>query len=188
MKHLILSAICVAALSACTSQPKTFGPAYGTDFGFRNTQLEQDRFRISYTSRDAYESRDFALLRAAQIATNEGYTHFKVVDASFYDNGPNLIGSQIGVGLGGGRHNRSHIGVGVADVERAIEGRKVTETIEVLLLSNPTTRDPDTFSAQSIMRNIVPPQPYPANPQPAQPQTTQPQATQPQATQPQVTP
>ena len=159
MKTKILSMLCVSFLAACSSSPKTFGPAYGTDFGFRNTQIEQDRFRISYTSRNEYESRDFALLRAAQIATNEGYTHFKILNGALYDNGPNRIASQVGVGLGGGSYNHSHIGVGVQDVQRAIEGRKVTETIEIRLLSNPPTKDQNTYLAESIIRNIVPPQP-----------------------------
>ena len=78
MKNILLSAVMIIGLSACASTQQGFGPAYGSDFGYRNTKLQQDRFRISYTSRDLYESRDFALLRAAQIADIEGYSHFKI--------------------------------------------------------------------------------------------------------------
>jgi opacity protein-like surface antigen len=155
MKKLLISAACLAMLTACSSAPRGFGPAYGGDFGYHNTQIEQDRFRVSYTSRNDYESRDFALLRAAQIAQNEGFTHFQIVGGDAYSNGPNLIGA--GVGLGGGRHHNSHIDVGVSDVVRAVEGYKVTETIEVILLSNPPSKDPSIFAAESIIRNIVPP-------------------------------
>jgi len=164
MKHPALTA-CVAltvcvALSACASNgtpSSDFGPAYGSDFGYRNTQIQNDRFRISYTSRDPYQSRDFALLRAAQIAENEGYSHFKILHGDFYDNGPNPIGAGLGVGLGGWGGGHSNVGIGVQNIERTLEGRKVTETIEVILLSSaPTPPDRSVYDAQSLIRNIVP--------------------------------
>ena len=155
MKHILFSAVACFCLMGCASTGGSYGPAYGTDLGYRNTQLQHDRFRVSYTSRDAYESRDFALLRAAQIADNEGYSHFKVIQGDIYDNGPNPIAANIGIGLGGG-FNRSRVNVGVHDVERTIEGRKITETIEVVLLASAPANDPNVFSAQSILKNIVP--------------------------------
>jgi len=161
MKNLLLSAVLITGLGACTSTPKGFGPAYGSDFGYRNTKLQADRFRVSYTSRDAFESRDFALLRAAQIAKNEGYSHFKIIDGGTSDNGPNaLIGSRVGVGLGGyrgRRHTNTHVDVGVHDVVRAIEGSKVTETIEVIMLSAGSKGDPSIFDAQGVINSIQPP-------------------------------
>lgn len=157
MKNYILSSVAILVLAGCSSAPKGFGPAYNSDFGYRNTQIQNDRFRVSYTSRDAYKSRDFALLRAAQIAENEGYSHFKIINGETYDNGPNAIATHLGIGLGGGRYNRSGINVGVHDVARTLEGQKVTETIEVILLSSAPTNDPNVFSAQSIIKNIVPP-------------------------------
>lgn len=155
LPHII---ICTALLVGCASKSPggQFGPAYGSDFGYRNTQIQKDHFRISYTSRDAYQSRDFALLRAAQIATNEGYSHFKIIGGDYYDNGPNPISSRIGVGLGGGPYNRSHVDIGIRDVERAVQGHKATETIEVRLLSGASSNDPNVYDAQSIIRNIVP--------------------------------
>ena len=157
MKHILFSAAASFCLIGCSSTGGSYGPAYGTDLGYRNTKLQQDRFRISYTSRDAYESRDFALLRAAQIADSEGYSHFKVIQGDIYDNGPNPIAANVGVALGGGGgFNRSRVNVGVHDVERTIEGRKITETIEVVLLASAPANDPSVFSAQSILKNIVP--------------------------------
>jgi len=161
MPKLLILAMLATSVAACSSAPKTFAPAYGSDFGYRNTQLAQDRFRISYTSRDVYESRDFALLRAAQITSNEGYSHFKVINGEVYSNGPNRLGSQIGIGVGSGGFGRTrvngHLGLAVNDVVRAVEGSKVTETIEVILLSSAPQNDPSVFAADSIIRNIIPP-------------------------------
>ena len=158
MKRYILSTAATLLLAGCSSSPKAFGPAYNSDFGYRNTQIQNDRFRVSYTSRDLHKSRDFALLRAAQITQNEGYSHFQIINGETYDNGPNAIGTHLGIGLGGGRYNRSGINLGVHDVARTLEGQKVTETIEVILLSSAPANDPNVFSAQSIIKNIVPPQ------------------------------
>ena len=161
MKNILLSAVMIIGLSACASTQQGFGPAYGSDFGYRNTKLQQDRFRISYTSRDLYESRDFALLRAAQIADIEGYSHFKIINGGTFDNGPNaLIGSRVGVGVGGfgGRtRTNTHVDIGVHDVVRAVEGSKVTETIEILLLSSGNKSDPNIFDAQGVLKSIKPP-------------------------------
>jgi len=169
MKRHICSAAAVLLLAGCSSSPKPFGPAYSSDFGYRNTQIQNDRFRISYTSRNAYEARDFALLRAAQITEIEGYSHFKIVSGDYYDNGPNIIGSHIGIGLGGGRHNGSHVDIGVRDVTRALEGQKATETIEIVLLSAAPANDLNVFSAESVIKHIVPygaaPKPWPSKTQ-----------------------
>ena len=156
MKHILFSAAACLLFAGCASTGGSYGPAYGSDLGYRNTKLQHDRFHVSYTSRDAYESKDFALLRAAQIADNEGYSHFKIVQGDIYDNGPNRIGANIGLGLGGGRYNRSNVNVGVNDIARTVEGRKITETIEVILLASAAPNDPKVFSAQSVMKNIVP--------------------------------
>lgn len=157
MKNLLLSILMITGLAACASSPKGYGPAYGSDFGYRNTKLQSDRFRVSYTSRNSYESRDMALLRAAEITDAEGYSHFKIIRGDSFDNGPNaLIGSNIGIG-GGNGYNYSHLNVGVQDVVRAVEGSKVTETIEIVLLSSGSKSDPNIFDAQGVLKSIRPP-------------------------------
>lgn len=158
MKHLIFIAAAGFVLSACaTSSPQGYGPAYGSDFGYKNTKIQNDRFRISYTSRDAYESRDLALLRAAEIAEIEGYSHFKIIGGDRYDNGPNaLIGSRVGIGRGYG-HTNTHIDVGVSDVVRMVEGSKVTETIEIMLLNSGSKSDPTLYETQGVLKSIRPP-------------------------------
>ncbi len=161
MKKILIFSLLFVGLAACATASQGFGPANGSDFGYRSTKLQQDRFRISYTSRDVYESRDFALLRAAQIAEIEGYSHFKVIDGGTYGNGSNNINSQIGFGIGSGRGRRTrtntHVNLSVNDVVRAFEGNKVTETIEVILINNAKKGNPSVFEAQGVLKSIVPP-------------------------------
>jgi len=158
MKSILLSAAIITTLAACATKEKGYGPAYGTEFGFKNTKIQHDRFRVSYTSRDGYEARDFALLRAAQIAEIEGYSHFKIIDGQSYDNGPGpLVGGNIGIGTGVGGKVRGYADVGVEDVARAIEGSKATETIEIILLSHGDKNDLSVYDVQSVIKSIQPP-------------------------------
>ena len=142
MKHLILTAGATLALTACATGPSAYGPASGSSLGFQNTQIEKDRFRISYTGRSEAEARDYALLRAVEIALNEGYSHFKVLGGHTSSNGgTSPVSSRIGIGIGsgygwgrrGGTRTNVNLGIGIHDVARALEGSKVTESIEVIL-------------------------------------------------------
>lgn len=166
MKHLILTAGVTLALTACATGPSAYGPATSSNsLGFQNTQIEKDRFRIAYTGRTEAEARDFALLRAAEIALNEGYSHFKVLGGNTSGNGgASPVSSRIGIGVGsggygwgrrGGSRTNVNVGIGIHDVARALEGSKVTESIEVILKRSGSD-DPSVYNAKSVSESIRP--------------------------------
>ena len=161
MKRLILTATAALALAACATGPSAYGPSDGRSMGFENTQIEKDRFRIAYTGRTEGEARDFVLLRAAEIAIAEGYTHFKVLGGNMSGNGGGApVSSRVGVGIGSGGYGRGartnvNLGLGVYDVARAMEGSKVTESIEVKL-KNGGSSDPAVYDAKSVQNSIRP--------------------------------
>ena len=151
-------------LAACASGPSAYGPVDADSrIGFRNTQLEQDRFRVSFTGREAMEAQDYALLRAAEITLDEGYSHFKILDGYMTDNNGRRspFSSSIGVGVGSGgyhrRGTRTHLGVGIGvdDVVRAVEGDQFTSTIEVRLLHS-GAQDPNIYDAASVAGSVKP--------------------------------
>ena len=87
MRKLLLSTFCILSLSACATGPSAYGPAQSASGeGFSNTQIEKDRFRVTYTGRSAEEAQDFALLRASEIALAEGYSHFRIIGGTLRDN------------------------------------------------------------------------------------------------------
>lgn len=165
MKHLLISAGAALALTACATGPSAYGPSNGSSMGFENTQIEKDRFRISYTGRTESEARDYVLLRAAEIALNEGYSHFRVLGGNTSSNGGSSpVSSRIGIGIGSGGYGwgrRSgtrtnvNVGIGIHDVARALEGSKVTESIEVVLKRSGSD-DPSVYNAQSVSESIRP--------------------------------
>ena len=163
MKYFFLTAVAALSLTACATGPSVYGPANGNSLGFQNTQIERDRFRISYTGRSEAEARDYALLRAAEIALNEGYSHFKVLGGNTSSNGgASPVSSRIGIGIGSGgygygRGSRTNVnfGIGVHDVARAFGGSKVTESIEVVLKRSGSD-DPSVYNAKSVSESIRP--------------------------------
>lgn len=165
MKYFILTAAAAFTLTACATGPTAYGPSDGRSLGFENSQIEKDRFHISYTGRSEAEARDFALLRAAEIADAEGYSHFKVLGGNVSSNGGGSpISSRIGIGIGSGgfgygrRRTRTNVnlGIGIHDVARALEGSKVTESIEVILKRSAGADDPSIYDAKSVLESIRP--------------------------------
>ncbi|MEX2126039.1 MAG: hypothetical protein WD795_19265 [Woeseia sp.] len=80
----IVFAVAVAAgLGACASTPK-YAPADDVDgYGHYSTQLSENRYRVVYNgsrSTSLNTTRDYAMLRAAELTMREGYDWFRIVD------------------------------------------------------------------------------------------------------------
>ena len=83
MKKLIVPIIVLVALTGCaTSYQKQ-----GFTGGFSETQLGENIFQITFKG-NAYTSRerasDFTLLRSAELALENGYKYFVIVDSEKY--------------------------------------------------------------------------------------------------------
>lgn len=163
MKQVLLSTFAALSLVACASGPSAYGPAaIGNGLGFEATKIENDRFRVNYTGRSSAEAQDYALLRAAEIALAEGYSHFRILTGDISADQPRRSGvsTNVGVGIGSGRgYRRSGTSVGVGinlnDLGRTFGGQKVTNSIEIKLM-NEGSDDPNVFEAASVAENIRP--------------------------------
>jgi hypothetical protein len=159
-RRLFLTFACFA-LIGCASGPSAYGPAQSYDApGFRTTKIQSDRFRVSYTASNPQEAQDFALLRAAQVTLDAGYSYFEIMGSHMSGNGPSSgLSSSVGVGFGGGGYRRGGtsvgVGLGVNDVLRVIEGDRVTNSIEITLLSSKSA-GANVYEAQSIVDSIRP--------------------------------
>lgn len=168
MKKLL--AICIAplVLSACATGPSSYGPVTEqSSLGFKSMQIEDARFRVSYTGRSSEEAQDYALLRAAEIALDQGFSHFKIVNGHMEDNGAarSPVSSSIGIGFGSGRrgyygrrggsHTNVGVGINVNDLARALQGDRITSSIEILL-RNEGGDEPNVYNAESVAGSIKP--------------------------------
>lgn len=160
MKNLILTTVAALSLAACATGPSAYGPAAKSDsLGFQNTKIESDRFRVNYTGRSAEEAQDYALLRAAEIALAEGYTHFRVLGGETYTGQrPSSTSTSVGVSSGRGYYGSgTSVGVGLSlnALGSAFSGKKITNSIEIKLM-NSASDLPNVYDATQVQANIQP--------------------------------
>lgn len=135
MRNLITAASLMLAagmLAACaTAVGTSYVPADKQGYGYAATRIEGDRFRVSFAGDGATPAsvvEDYALLRAAEIAVENGFDWFRVIGRSLDEREKGGIG--IGAGVGGGGRN---VGVGVGgNIGKVGARRFYTATMEVL--------------------------------------------------------
>ena len=102
MKAWLSLVLCVA-LAACasTSPYKRAGSSTGT--GYSERQISENRWRVIFRMRNdnLAAAQDFALLRAAELAVQNGYDWFEVVDRNSDADEHNRGGFSAGFGLSG---------------------------------------------------------------------------------------
>ena len=137
MNRLTLSMIAAAglAVSACASLAP-YGPQAGQNGqGYVEQRIESNRYRVTYNGvGDPGPVADYALLRAAELTTAQGYDWFEVTQR-WIDGRPDSAGGfrpNVNVGYGssryGGRYGSyrsSGVGVGVG---RNFSGPSPTST------------------------------------------------------------
>lgn len=124
------------ALVACaTAVGTSYAPADSKGYGYTETKIEADRYRISFAGDGATPPSvvdDYALLRAAELAVENGYDWFRIVGRSMNESEKGGVG--IGAGLGGGSYGgRSGGSVGVSGNLGTVGAKKFyTTNLEVL--------------------------------------------------------
>ncbi|CAN5337046.1 hypothetical protein BH10PSE2_BH10PSE2_18490 [soil metagenome] len=152
------------ALSACATLAP-YGPQGGPNGqGFSEQRIESDRYRVTYRGVGAPEPvADRALLRAAQLTTEQGYDWFEVTQR-YVDGRPDSAGGMrpsVSIGGGtshyGGRYggfSSSGVGVGVG---LNFSGPSATSTLlEIRLGRGPKPEDREAYDARDVQRNLRP--------------------------------
>ncbi len=160
MKRLTLSLIIAAGLtaSACASL-SPYGPqASPNGQGYAEQRIESNRFRVTYSGVGAPGPvADYALLRAAELTTAEGYDWFEVTQR-WTDGRPDSAGGlrpSASVGYGssryGGRYgNYRSSGVGVG-VGLNFSGPSATSTsLEVVMGNGQRPDRPTAYDARGV--------------------------------------
>jgi hypothetical protein len=78
---LLMTTLSIILLTACASQGP-YRPASGSGFGYKETALSDNHYRIHFKLRgeDANKGKDLALLRAAEVTLFQGYDWFEIVE------------------------------------------------------------------------------------------------------------
>ena len=166
MKRFSMLAVAASALAltACASLAP-YGPSMGPNGqGFSEQRIESDRYRVTYRGVGAPGPvADRALLRAAQLTTDQGYDWFEVTQR-YIDGRPDSAGGvrpSLSVGGGSSRYNGryggfSSSGVGVG-VGLNFSGPSPTQTVlEIRLGRGQRPERAEAYDARDVLRNLRP--------------------------------
>ena len=70
-------------LGACASSPKYVAADSADDYGHYSRQISENRYRVNFNGErraNLQDTRDYALLRAAELTLAEGYDWFQIID------------------------------------------------------------------------------------------------------------
>lgn len=155
MKTLISISALVLVAACATHTP--YGPAKSSGAaGYETQKIETDRYRVSYTDRDAGRSHDMALLRAAEITLLDGRDWFEIT-GGYTDQDGAPSGSRTSVSVGGSTGSRGHsnVGVGVGfGIPVGSSGGNVTTVIDIVTGDNPKPDRPSVYDAMSVDINL----------------------------------
>jgi hypothetical protein len=162
MKKTIIVLAASALFAGCATGPTSYGPATSGGLGFGSQKIENDRYQVSFTGKNADEARTLVLLRAAELTLANGYDHFKVIgsDTRSDSRGGSPISSSVGVGIGSGGHRGTRtnvgLGIGISDLAQAFGSDRVTANMEIITRNGSASNDPSIYNAQSIVDSIRP--------------------------------
>jgi len=158
MLRLSLLTASIVLLGACATGPTTYAPIGDGKTGFYEQAIESDRFRVTFVGKNETEARDLAILRAAEIARGEGYSHFEVLQGVTEADGRQGGGTNVGVGIGSGGgyygRRRTNVGVGIGFDLGSLGGQRVSHSIEVKLRRGNTGESRNIFAADSVLENV----------------------------------
>lgn len=104
MRSIQIVAILLAALlTACATQTKYMPAEKRGAYGYTDTQLTENRYRITFTGNSLTPKetvQDFMLLRAAEVTLENGYDWFKPVTRETERKSRDGGSSSVGVGVG----------------------------------------------------------------------------------------
>lgn len=151
------------ALSACASLGPYGAQASPGGQGYAEQRIESNRFRVTYNGVGAPGPvADYALLRAAELTTSQGYDWFEVTQR-WIDGRPDSAGGfqpNVGVGVGGssynggryGNYSTSGVGVGVG---LNFTGPSATSTTLEVLMGNGRKPDrPEAYDAREVQSSL----------------------------------
>jgi len=155
---LVLTGLSALALTACASLAPYGAQRAPRGQGYSEQRIESNRYRVTYNGVGAPGAvADYALARAADLATEQGYDWFEVTQ-SWTDGRPGGAGGvRPSVSIGGssgryGGYSASGVGVGLG---LNFSGPSPTSTsLEVVLGRGAKPDRPNAYDARQVQSSI----------------------------------
>ena len=159
IRTLIFAAAC-AGLAACASTP-SYAPATSpTSAGYSETQIENNRYFVTYRASGAADVRlleDYALLRAADLTLQNGREWFWVDRRTLDEQNAQRSGPSFGVGIGGGSwggRSGGSVGVGMSFPLGGGVQRANSTTLEIRMGEGPKPDASNAYDARAVSQNL----------------------------------
>lgn len=160
MRLLIIAASFLSLAACATAVGTAYAPADAKGYGYTETRIEQDRYRITFAGDGATAPElveDYALLRAAELAVENGYDWFRIIGRSMDAEEKGGVG--LGAGLGTGSYGRrSGVSVGVGGNLGTVGAKRFyTARIEALFGKGEKPTDEagaEVYDARSVIDTI----------------------------------
>jgi hypothetical protein len=159
LAHLLVCALAVFGLAAC-STPTPYQAAVD-DYGYRDQQLESNRYRVSFAGNTATSLetvQNYVLYRAAELTVANGYDYFRVVDRSTESRSGGVTPGRVGVGVGGvGGGSGSGVGIGLSTFFGSGYPEYYAVFMDVLMFKGEKPASDDTaYNAREVLRRLEP--------------------------------
>ena len=154
------AALLLLGLGACASAPTPYRAA-SDGFGYRDQQIESNRYRVSFSGNAATDLdavQDYALYRAAELTLANGADYFRVVDRNTESRSTGVGGPRVGVGVGSG--SGSGLGIGLSTILGGYGGgyaEDYTVAMDILTFEGTKPADAeDAYDAREVIRRLQP--------------------------------
>lgn len=154
LKSLVAGAGLGLAVAACAS-PTPYQPADG-DFGYREQQIEDNRYRVSFAGNSATDRKtveNYLLYRAAELTVQSGHDYFTIVNQDVEADGRVTASPRVGVGVGGG--GDVGVGVGLSTILGDGTQARYTAYADVLVFEGEKPEGDETaYDARDVLRRL----------------------------------
>ncbi len=166
----LVPVLLVTLLAACASQTDYKPADRRGGYGYTETQLTDNRYRVTFTGNASTPREtvaDFALLRAAELTLQNGYDWFKLVDR---ETDKKTRTTMVDTGVGVGHHHSSvyrRCGLLTCDTVVTHSGHhggggvvsgstrsSYSSAIEIVMGKDPMPEDVETYDAQQLAATL----------------------------------
>lgn len=165
MKPALFAIAALSLASACASTSSYREAKTASATGYSEQVVEKDRYRVQYraSGSDTAKAQDYALLRAAELTLEKGYSTFEIVSRAAESSSEEKVLADAGMGPDyvvtrncGLLSCRStvHPLPSAHDTETVVKKKETLVTLEILLSNKDASASPSLYSASQVVSNL----------------------------------
>lgn len=165
MKTTLIAITALLFAGACASSPAYREASSASATGYSEQVLEKDRYRVQYRASggDAGKAHDYALLRAAELTLEQGYSTFEVVSRGAESSREERVIAD--AALGPDYVVTRNCGLlsctsavrplpAAFDTETVVEKKEILVSLEILMSNKDAASSPSLYSASQVVANL----------------------------------